>query len=220
MLDIHIGVIVEKNNGEEIGRIECIVLDRDSYEATHLVVKQGRTLAARHILMPVEWVAGSTERDRIRIDQPDDEIAQLPNFELQHYVRLDMLDEEHEEHPRSKVKPADWINYFVPLLANAFGDPLHTAGVVVTDQLLTSSESAIRRGLNVESCDGHRLGEVQEVLLAEPDWALSGLIITRGFVLKHPMRVPADWVAKIERERIVLNRSKKQVVAWERQKGK
>jgi sporulation protein YlmC with PRC-barrel domain len=217
MVDLQIGALVE-NKGGEIGRLECIVVDRDSYEATHLVVKQGRALSVRHILMPVEWVAGS-ERGHIRIDQSDEQIAGLPNFELQHYVRLDMLDEEHEEHPRSKVKPADWINYFVPLIANAFGDPLHTPGVVVTDQLLAPSESAIRRGLQVESCDGHRLGEVQEVLLSEPDWGLSGIIITRGFVLKHPMRVPADWVAKIERERIVLNRSKKQVVAWERQKG-
>jgi hypothetical protein len=32
--------------------------------------------------------------------------------------------------------------------------------------------------------------------------------------------VPADWVAKIERERIVLNRSKKQVEDWEKQKGR
>jgi len=217
MLDIHIGAIVA-NNEEEIGRIECIVLERDSYEATHLVVRQGRALSSRHILMPVGWVAGSADRDHIRISRLAEEIAKLPNFELQHYVRLDMLDEEHEEHPRSKVKPADWINYFVPLIANAFGDPLHTSGVVVTDQLLGPSESAIRRGLHVESCDGHRLGEVQEVLLAEPDWGLSGIIITRGFVLKHPMRVPADWVSKIERERIVLNRSKKQVEAWERTK--
>jgi sporulation protein YlmC with PRC-barrel domain len=218
MVDIHIGAMVE-NNGEELGRLECIVLDRDSYEATHLVVKQGRALSARHMLMPVEWVTGS-DRHRIQIDQPDGQIAELPNFELQHYVSLDQLDEEHVEHPRSKVKPADWINYFVPLFANAFGDPLHTPGVVVTDQLLAPSESAIRRGINVESCDGHRLGEVQEVLLTEPDWGLSGIIITRGFVLKHPMRVPADWVAKIEQERIVLNRSKKQVEDWERQKGR
>jgi sporulation protein YlmC with PRC-barrel domain len=218
MVDLHIGAMVE-NNGEEIGHLECVVLDRDSYEATHLVIKHGRALSARHMLMPVEWVTGS-DRDRIRIDRSGDQVAQLPNFELQHYVRLDQLDEEHIEHPRSKVKPADWINYFVPLLANAFGDPLHTPGVVVTDQLLGPSESAIRRGINVESCDGHRLGEVQEVLLTEPDWGLSGIIITRGYVLKHPMRVPADWIAKIEQERIVLNRSKKQVEDWERQKGK
>jgi hypothetical protein len=43
--------------------------------------------------------------------------------------------------------------------------------------------------------------------------------MARGFVLKHPMRVPADWIAKIERERIVLNRSKQQVEDWEKQQG-
>jgi hypothetical protein len=49
---------------------------------------------------------------------------------------------------------------------------------------------------------------------------LSGIVITRGFVLKHPMRVPADWVARIGRDRITLNRSRQQFEDWERQLGK
>ncbi len=217
MIEINIGASVE-SNGRDVGRIERVVLDRESYEATHLVIRQGGPLNPRHLLMPVGWVTGS-EHSKVRIDRSEDEVTALPNFEVQHYVRLDQLDQEHSEHPRSKVKPADWINYFVPLIANAFGDPLHTPGVVVTDQLLSPSENAVRRGLPVESSDGHKLGEVQEVLLNETDWGLSGIIIARGFVLKHPMRVPADWVSMIERERIVLNRSKHQVVEWERQQG-
>jgi hypothetical protein len=34
------------------------------------------------------------------------------------------------------------------------------------------------------------------------------------------MRIAADWVARIERERIVLNRSKQQVEDWEREQGR
>lgn len=214
MIEINIGASVE-NNGHEVGRIERVVLDREFYEATHLVIKRG-TLYPRHQVMPVDWVE-SAEHNKIRIDRADDEIESLPNFEVQHYTSLDQLDQESLERPRSKVKPADWINYFVPLFANAFGDPLHTPGVVVTEPLLSSSENAVRRGLPVESSDGHKLGEVHEVLLTQSDWGLSGIIMARGFVLKHPMRVPADWIAKIERERILLNRSKQQVEDWEKQ---
>ncbi len=217
MLEINIGAAVE-SNGREVGRVEQIILDGESYEATHLVIKTGGRLHARHLLMPPDWIVGA-EHNRVRIDRPDDEITALPSFEVQHYVRLDQLDEEHLGHPRSMIKPADWINYFVPLVANAFGEPYHPPGIVVTDQLLSPSESAVKRGLAVESSDGHKLGEVHEVLLSEPEWRLSGVIIARGIVLKHPMRVPADWVAKIERERIVLNRSKQQVEDWERQRS-
>ncbi|HKX31901.1 MAG TPA: hypothetical protein VJ302_29715 [Blastocatellia bacterium] len=214
---INIGAPID--NGEhEIGNVEGVVLDRDEFEVTHLVVKGGKTVRTDHLLMPAEWVTGS-DRGRIRIERKDDEIAALPSFEVRHYVRLDQLEEEHLEHPRSKVKPSDWINYFVPLFANAFGDPLHTPGVLVTDQLLSPSESIIRRGINVESSDGHKIGELHELLLSEPDWRLSGIIISWGFVLKHPMRVPADWLAKVERERIILNRSKKQVEDWQRQQS-
>jgi sporulation protein YlmC with PRC-barrel domain len=215
MIEINIGAAVE-SRGREIGRIEQVILDREAYEATHLVVRLGGPLNARHVLMPLNWVVGS-ERNGIRIDHPDDELAALPNFEMQHYVRLDQLDEEQVEHPRSKIKPSDWINYFVPFVANAFGEPYRPPGVVVTDQLLSTSESAVKRGLPVESSDGHKVGELHEVLLSPPEWRLSGIVITRGFVLKHPMRVAADWVARIERERIVLNRSKQQVADWERQ---
>lgn len=215
MIEINIGAAVE-SHGREVGRIEQVILDRENYEATHLVVRHGGPLNARHVLMPLNWVTGS-EHNRIRIDRTDEELAELPNFEMQHYVRLDQLDEELVEHPRSKIRPSDWINYFVPFVANAFGEPYHPPGVVVTDQLLSSSESAVKRGLPVESSDGHKVGGLHEVLLSESDWRLSGIIITRGFVLKHPMRVAADWVARIERERIVLNRSKQQVEDWERQ---
>jgi uncharacterized protein YrrD len=215
MLEINIGATIE-SRGREVGRVEQVVLNRDSYEATHLVVKHGGLLNARHLLMPFNWVVGS-EHDRVFIDRADDEINALPNFEMQHYVRLDQLDEEQVEHPRSQIKPSDWINYVVPFVANAFGEPYHPPGVVVTDQLLSTSESAVNRGLPVESSDGHKVGEIHEVLLSQPEWRLSGIIITRGFVLKHPMRVPADWVVSIERDRIRLNRSKQQIEDWEKQ---
>jgi uncharacterized protein YrrD len=91
-----------------------------------------------------------------------------------------------------------------------------TSALIIRDP---PSESAVNRGLPVESSDGHKIGEIHEVLLSELEWRLSGIIITRGFILKHPMRVPADWVARIGRDRITLNRSRQQIEAWERQQG-
>lgn len=217
MLEINIGATIE-SRGHEVGRVERVVLNHHFYEATHLVVRHGGLLNARHLLMPFDWVIKS-EHDRVIIDRTDEEIAELPNFEMQHYVTLGQLDKEHAEHPRSQIKPSDWINYVLPFVANVFGDPYHPPGVVVTDQLLSTTESAVNRGLPVESSDGHKIGEVHEVLLSEPDWRLSGIVITRGFVLKHPMRVPADWVANIGSDRIRLNRSQQQIEDWEKQRS-
>lgn len=218
MIEINIGSTVE-SEGHDVGRVERVVLDRDTFEATHLVVRQGGALNSQYVLMPLNWVTGS-ERDKIRINRSESDLDDLPRFELQHYVRLDELDQEHLEHPRSKVKPSDWINYFVPLVANAFGDPLHTPGVVVTDQMLAPNESTIKRGLPVESSDFHKIGEVHEVVFSEPDWRMSGIIIARGImVMTKPMRIPADWITKLERDRIILNRSKEQIEDWERQQN-
>ncbi|MBL8192072.1 MAG: hypothetical protein JNK38_28945, partial [Acidobacteria bacterium] len=186
------------------------------FEASHLVVRCGGALQSQHRLMPIGWVTGS-EHNRVHIEQTEDELTALPNFEVQHYVRLNQLDQEQLEHPRSKIRPADWINYLVPLVAHALGDPYDPPGVRVTEPLLSPSESAIRRGLLVESSDGYKVGEVQEVLFSEPDWRLSGVVIARGFILTHPMKVAADWITKITPEMILLNRTKAQVEEWEKQ---
>ncbi len=214
MKEINIGATVFSQQ-QEVGRVEQVVLDCNTYEASHLVVKHGGSLQPHHVLMPIDWVTNA-EHDRVYINHSEDELAQLPNFETQHYARLDQLDEEHLEHPRSKIRPSDWINYFVPLVTRALGGAYNPPGVVVTDSLLSSSESAIRRGLPVESSDGHKVGEVQEVVFSEPDWRLSGVVIGRGFIRTHPMKVAADWITKITADKIVLNRSKSQVEEWER----
>lgn len=217
MKEINIGAVVLSGN-QEVGRVEQVVLDCEAYEASHLVVRRGGALQSQLSLMPIRWVTAS-EHNRIHIGHSEQELAALPNFELQHYVRLNQLDQEHLEHPRSKIKPADWINYFVPLVAHALGEPYDPPGVRVTDQLLSASESAIRRGLPVESGDGYKVGEVHEALFSEPDWRLSGVVIARGFIRTHPMKVPADWIVKITADKIVLNRTKAQVEEWEKQQS-
>ncbi|MDX2033429.1 MAG: hypothetical protein SF339_22325 [Blastocatellia bacterium] len=217
MMEINIGAAIY-SRGSEVARVEQVILDADTYEATHLVIRHGNPLRPARLLMPLSWVVGS-EREQVRIDQGDEEIASLPSFEVQHYIALNEMEQEQAESPRSKIKPLDWVNYLVPMMTHALGDPYNAPGVVVTDQLLSPSESAVRRGLPVESSDGHKLGEVHEILLSEPDWRLSGIVIARGFVRKHPMRLSGDWVSQVAQDRIVLNRTRQQVEAWEEEQA-
>jgi uncharacterized protein YrrD len=215
MIEINIEAMVE-NGEEEIGVIERVILDHNSFEATHLVIRRGGSLHPRHILMPIDWIVSSTH-DRLRIERSGGELEGLPNFETQHYVSLDHLDEEQWQHPRSRIRPTDWINYLVPLVANAFGDPYHTMGVVVTNQLMEATENAIGRGLPVESSDEEQVGEVAEVLLSKPDWRLSALVVACGAGrggTDRTLRVPADWIAIIQSDRIVLNRTSEQFESW------
>ncbi len=215
MKEINIGAAVVSGE-KEVGIVERVVLNCDDYEASHLVVKHGTALQSRLRLMPINWVLGA-DHEQVRIGQSESDLSALPTFEIKHYVQLDQLDQEQLEHPRSKIKPSDWINYVVPLVAHALGDPYDPPGIRVTDQMLSPTESAIKRGLPVESSDGHKIGEVQEILFSEPDWRLSGVIIARGFIITHPMKVPADWITRINSDKIQLNRTKSQVEDWEKQ---
>ena len=53
MIEINIGAAVE-SMGREVARVEQVILDRESFEATHLVIKHGGPLNARHLLMPLQ----------------------------------------------------------------------------------------------------------------------------------------------------------------------
>lgn len=212
MIEIRIGAAVVSGNSE-IGRIEQAILDHNTGEVTHLVIRHGGAFQARHIVMPLDWITAA-DAERVVIDHGEGELESLPNFEMRHYVSLDKLDEEHWEHPRARIRPADWIDYLVPLVANAFGDPLHTPGVVVTDQLLSATENAIPRGMAVESSDGHKVGEVLELLLGEPEMRVSGLIISHGLVPGQSARLPGDWIGTVQHDRILLNRTREQVTGW------
>ncbi len=212
MIEINIGAAVE-SGGVELGRIEQVILDRNTGEVTHLVVRHGGALHSRHIVMPLNWIT-SSDSERVVIERNESELEDLPNFEMRHYVSLDRLDEEQWEHPRSRIRPTDWINYLVPLIANAFGDPLHTPGVVVTDQLLSATESAIHRGMAIVSDDEQKVGELLELLVTEPEMRFSGLIIAHGLITVRAVHIPADWVETIQHDRILLNRSYEQVESW------
>jgi sporulation protein YlmC with PRC-barrel domain len=215
MIEIRIGAGLV-SQGQEVGRIERVILDRETEEVTHLVVRHGGPLQARSLLLPLAWVRRATH-EQVETDRTEEEIEGLPNFETRHFVTLDHLAEEQGAHPGSKIRPADWIHYLVPLVANAFGDPYHTPGVIVTDPLLSASESAIRRGMPIEASDGHRAGELLEVLLSEPDRRLSGLMVGRGPLLSHSLRIPADWIDRFESDRIVLRRTRAQIDDWEKE---
>ncbi len=213
MIEINIGAAI-CSQGREVARVERVILDAESFEGTHLVIRHGNPLRPAHLLMPLQWVVGS-EQGQVRIERGEEDLAALPAFEVQHYQSIDALEE--AERPRSRIRPLDWVNYLVPMVTHSLGDPYSAPGVIVTEQLLAPSESAVGRGLPVESSDGHKVGEVHEILLSEPDWRLSGVIVARGIVRRHPMRLPGDWVARIARDRIVLNRTREQVETWEQE---
>lgn len=215
MIEIRIGAGLF-SQGQDVGQIERVILDRETEEVTHLVVRHGGPLQSRLLVLPLAWVKRATH-EQIETDRTGAQIEGLPNFETQHFVTLDQLAKEQGEHPGSKIRPADWIHYLVPLVANAFGDPYHTPGVIVTDPLLAASESAIRRGMPIDASDGHRVGELLEVLLSEPDRRLSGLVVERGHLLSHSLRIPADWINRFESDRIVLCRTRAQIDDWEKE---
>src|SRR5258708_33590453 len=70
--------------GQDVGRIDRVVLDPRSKAVTHLVVRKG-VLCTEDKLVSVDRVAGATP-ERVVLAVRAEALAQLPLFEATHYV--------------------------------------------------------------------------------------------------------------------------------------
>jgi sporulation protein YlmC with PRC-barrel domain len=77
------GLEVYDVNGEQIGRVEDLYVDRDSSLPRFLEVSAGGFLGIgkKHFLIPIEEVSRDIDADRVTVNQPRDKVVESPDFD-------------------------------------------------------------------------------------------------------------------------------------------
>ena len=77
------GLDVHDSNGEQIGSVEDVYVDREERVARLLVVSAGGFLGIgkKHFLVPVEEVKRAVDADRITVEHPRDKVLESPEFD-------------------------------------------------------------------------------------------------------------------------------------------
>ena len=78
------GASVFGNDGEEIGRVERIIVEESDMRASHLVISQG-LLTKEYKLVPTLWITDVTE-DKVYLSIDSDLFERLPEHELETYT--------------------------------------------------------------------------------------------------------------------------------------
>lgn len=197
---------------DAFGELADVVIDPETRRVTHLVVRpHQRDEQAR--LVPVDRArAGETSDATISLGCT---VAEMSEFELvreSDYVRLGEV----------PVEDPEWdvgIEERLALPSSMGMDTLGSGAVDVDPHVMLSydripmGEVEIRRTSSVRSADGHHLGHVDGFVL-DGEQQIAHFVLEHGHLWgRREVVIPADAVARVETDAIVLTLSKDAVGA-------
>jgi uncharacterized protein YrrD len=200
------GARVTTTDGQEVGRIDRVVLAPQTNEVTHVVVRQGLLLSEDKVA-PVHQIHAAAE-DEVVLRLTSDQLGDLRSFEETHYVPLE--DEDWAGPPAAGGPIGAASLYWYPPLA---GGPPHpypydvagsTAYIEETERNVPENAVALRRGAKVVAADGVQVGGIAEVLTDGATARVTDFVIEQGFLFKERKRVPVGWIRAVAEDVVEL----------------
>ena len=198
---------VTLTDGAEVGRLDRVVLDVQTKEVTHVVIRKG-FLFTEDKVVPAAWIGSATPEGVVLLADPS-EMDTLPPFEETEYVPAAA-----EDRPQAvdEAMPLYWYPAGIGLGGALVPAPPPTF-VRHTELNIPPGTVALREGARVIASNGEPVGQVEVVLTEAGTDRAIGLIISKGLLLKEQRRVPITWVSRLDEDEIHLAVSPHQLEA-------
>jgi len=189
-------------DNKKVGEVERVVLDPQTKEITHLVVRKGFLLTEDKVV-PIELVESATE-DQVTLRKMGD-LESLPNFEETQYVRVDRVD---PKYPYEKGYA--WPFFWYPTVGMTWWSrrayPLYPRPryVVETWRNIPADTVPLKEGADVISVDGEDVGSVERIFADPERERATHLLISEGLILKEKKLVPTTWIMSVEEDEVRL----------------
>jgi len=209
MMRIKEGATVYSAQGDKVGKVDRVVIDPNSKEVTHLVIRKGFLLVEDKVL-PISLVA-SADADRVQLRQDAGNLEELPIFEETSYIPLDQSDAIQADYREGNAKPLYWYpsaDFSSLGRAGMWGIPVtgyDAPYAAETHQNIPPDTVALEAGANVVSADGKHVGDLEAVLTDPSTDRATHLIIKEGLLLKEKKLVPVEWISRVEENQIHLS---------------
>jgi uncharacterized protein YrrD len=228
------GAKVLAADGEQIGRLNRLVINPRSNEVTHIVVEKG-WLFPKDKVLPIDWVE-KTEEKRVLLRDDVEDLKNLPDFETTHYVAVNE-DEGIKDLSAFPDKVLPDVYWYPPLrtywwkpgeylgFRSYFGYPkppyidepsIHArpqpeaqvrerSGVKrVTEQQVPDGTVAIKEGAKVFDEAGEHVGDISRVLTVPDEPCVTHIVVSKGILFKEEKLVPTTWIADVEEDEVRL----------------
>ena len=202
-MELKEGTSVFTASGEEVGKINRVVLDPATNEVTHIVVQKGWLLPEDKVV-PLRMVSSATE-EKVVLNEDTGDFEQLPPFEETHFVELPEDDTSPAKQSTYRYAPA----YYLYPPSGYIGYPAYGLGYygwapVVTQQNIPENTIPLKEGSKVISSDDEHVGDIERLIVDPDSNRATHFLISQGLLFRERKLVPADWVRSVEEDRVHL----------------
>lgn len=194
----------------ECGKSSHVIIEKNSQQVTHLVVKSSNFLESHKYLVPIQTVL-TTTHNSIELCCTKKELAAMPPFTEMRFLNPNTAKYEPLENFDGEAiyESSSYLMWSDPLyLEPLYGD---TLTMPMEAELIPDGEIAIHRGASIEATDGH-IGKVEEFLIDPEDKHLTHLVLQEGhFWHKKELTLPISAIARMDEEYIYLKLDKQTV---------
>lgn len=197
--DLHIGATVTGSDGQKIGTLTRIVVERDTHAVTHLVVDPG-LVESGYALAPGGWekprervvpiaLLRAVGDDAITLACTEDELKSYPLFESESYSDAPL--------PRDRRFRLGELIKYIASAAGVGAAPYESPREQIQFNEAPGS-AEISEGTAVWRVEPHEeIGEVEHLLVDERTGQLSGLVVRRKGRGRGSVTIPVDAIASI-----------------------
>jgi len=197
------GTSVYTFDDQNVGHVDRVVLNPNTKEVTHIVVRKG-FLFTEDKIVPLNLIVSATG-DRIVLQVNDaNDLHALPQFEETHYIPLD----ETEFHSTEDEQEPVTANYWYPpmgLMSYGYSTGYdYPAFTIETEQNIPEGTIALKEGARVMSVDKQHVGDVARIFIESENNLASHILISDGIIFKQKKLVPVSWIREIQEDEIYL----------------
>lgn len=220
-MQIEIGAKVVSQDGEDIGKVDRIVIDPETREVIEIITHKG-IFSNEDRIIERAFIA-SADDETVQLNIAAAKVHELPTF-----VQADFIIPEEswdavlwpaqgEEYGYTTTASEAWMGGGSVLAETGPGSGQYsrvTGGSLGAFQLedttmevrsnLPENAVVLQKGTDVFSSDGKKLGAVDD-LSYDSDGTLTGLHVRSGILRHHEAYAPASLIQSMTHERITLN---------------
>lgn len=210
-MDIHLEKPVLGNDGEQIGTVDRLIIDRETHKVREFMVKEGTILTTDRIV-DVDLVQNIDDDGTVHLSMPASEADSLPPFVETQYT--EPTDQEMDTMPPVWAAggagggPLFWAPAGPGRADPAGGSMFEPAPLdhspAEPERPVDQQSVVIDEGTNVVASDGEAVGTVEEIRYDDAG-EISGFRVTSGMLFTKKIDVPIRWVDDIRPDAVQLN---------------
>ena len=180
--DLRAGAPVLSRDGDKLGKLSRVVVEKEALRLTHLVVNVGH---GNERVVPIGVLRDASE-DVVRLSMDKAEFGEMSlKYDTEVYQPIG-------DAQRGRLDVSD-VSRFVSSLPGEMGP-----GVMTEVLAKSADEVDIVKDSPVWRLDPHqKIGEVEHVIFDERSRKITALVVRRGIVFTHDVVLPARYITEV-----------------------